>query len=147
RHRHPVTHHPRAERPGRRSKQPVNRQGVIVLRPRARPSRQPIPMSIQPQRLFDRDFGGTFAPCFRALDSPMAMACFRLFTFLPERPLFSLPRLNSCIALLTCFLEPRPYLAMTLSFQWAWFASSTQELIAPFEKRNVRTKCLNHLKK
>lgn len=31
----------------------------------------------------------------------MAMACLRLFTFLPLRPLFSLPRLNSCISRLT----------------------------------------------
>ena len=35
-------------------------------------------------------FGGTFFPALRAFDSPMAMACFLLLTFLPL-PLFSLP--------------------------------------------------------
>jgi hypothetical protein len=44
---------------------------------------------------------GTFAPARRASDRPIAIACLRLFTVLPERPLFSLPRLRSCIALLT----------------------------------------------
>jgi hypothetical protein len=36
-------------------------------------------------------FGGTFAPFLRASDRPMAIACFGLVTFLPLRPLFSLP--------------------------------------------------------
>src|SRR5437016_4752685 len=44
---------------------------------------------------------GTLAPDLRACESPMAMACFRLLTDLPERPLFSLPRLRSCIAFFT----------------------------------------------
>src|SRR5437764_13432617 len=54
---------------------------------------------------FDDDdfFDGTFAPERRASDSPMAMACLRLFTFLPELPLFSVPRLRSCIAFSTFF--------------------------------------------
>jgi hypothetical protein len=46
-------------------------------------------------------FRGTFPPARRASDRPMAIACLRLFTFLPERPLFSVPRLRSCIALRT----------------------------------------------
>ena len=41
---------------------------------------------------------GTFPPARRASDKPMAMACFRLVTFLPERPDRSVPRLRSCIA-------------------------------------------------
>src|SRR5579885_1854352 len=36
-------------------------------------------------------FRGTFAPDLRASERPMAMACLRLVTFLPLRPLFSLP--------------------------------------------------------
>jgi hypothetical protein len=36
-------------------------------------------------------FAGTFFPSLRASDNPIAMACFRLVTFLPLRPLFSLP--------------------------------------------------------
>jgi len=40
---------------------------------------------------------GTFAPARRASDRPIAIACFRLVTFLPERPLLSVPRLRSRI--------------------------------------------------
>jgi hypothetical protein len=39
-------------------------------------------------------FRGTFAPDLRASESPMAMACLRLVTFLPE-PLFKVPRFLS----------------------------------------------------
>src|SRR5207244_10576103 len=62
---------------------------------------------------------GTFAPARRASDRPMAMACLRLFTRLPERPLFSVPRLRSCIARLTLERAFLPYLAIdhsTLAF-------------------------------
>src|SRR5437764_431854 len=41
---------------------------------------------------------GTFAPALRASERPMAMACLRLFTALPDLPLFSVPRLRSWIA-------------------------------------------------
>ena len=44
---------------------------------------------------------GTFPPAFRASDRPIAIACLRLVTFLPEPPLFSVPRLRSCIAFST----------------------------------------------
>lgn len=67
-------------------------------------------------------FRGTFAPDFRASESPMAMACFLLFTFLPDRPLLSLPCLRSRIVSLTfscAFLE---YLAML-----SWFTGSTPQ--------------------
>ena len=48
---------------------------------------------------FDDDLrDGTFPPSARASDSPMAMACLRLFTVLPEPPLFNSPRFISCIA-------------------------------------------------
>ncbi len=43
---------------------------------------------------------GTFFPARRASESPMAMACLRLVTFLPE-PVFSLPRFISCISSFT----------------------------------------------
>lgn len=42
-------------------------------------------------------FAGTFAPAFRASESPIAMACFGFVTFRPE-PLFSLPSLKACIS-------------------------------------------------
>jgi hypothetical protein len=44
------------------------------------------------------DFFGTFAPDLRASDNPMAMACLRLVTFFPLRPLFSVPLFRSRIA-------------------------------------------------
>jgi hypothetical protein len=37
-------------------------------------------------------------PSRRASDSPIAIACFRLVTFLPLRPDFSVPRLNARIS-------------------------------------------------
>src|SRR4051812_28857499 len=43
-------------------------------------------------------FLGTFFPSFRASDRPIAIACLRLVTFLPERPLFSVPFLRFFIA-------------------------------------------------
>jgi hypothetical protein len=46
-------------------------------------------------------FLGTFFPARRASESPMAIACLRLFTFRPERPLLSVPRFISCMARLT----------------------------------------------
>jgi hypothetical protein len=43
-------------------------------------------------------FFGTLAPSRRASDSPIAIACLRLFTLRPERPLRSVPRLRSRMA-------------------------------------------------
>ena len=57
-------------------------------------------------------FLGTFAPALRASERPIAIACFLLFTFLPERPLFKVPFLRSCIALFTFFCAFFPYFAI-----------------------------------
>ena len=62
--------------------------------------------------LDDDFFDGTLPPSRLASERPMAMACFRLVTFLPERPLFSVPCLRSCIAFSTLSCDFRPYLAM-----------------------------------
>ena len=54
---------------------------------------------------------GTFAPFFRASDSPIAIACLRLLT-LPPRPPFprrSVPLFRWRIALSTPLLAPLPY--------------------------------------
>jgi hypothetical protein len=51
-------------------------------------------------RLDDR-LRGTFAPALRASDKPIAIACLRLVTRLPERPLLSVPCFRSCIARFT----------------------------------------------
>ncbi len=59
---------------------------------------------------FDDDFlAGTFPPARRASESPMAMACLRLFTFLPE-PLLSVPRFSSCMFSSTLSEAFFPYL-------------------------------------
>jgi len=57
-------------------------------------------------------FFGTFPPALRASDKPMAIACFLLVTFLPDLPLFSVPRLRSCIAFSTLSCAFLPYLAI-----------------------------------
>src|SRR5258705_6058085 len=57
-------------------------------------------------------FFGTFAPASRASERPIAIACLRLVTRLPDRPLFSVPRLRSCIARSTFLPAFFPYLAM-----------------------------------
>jgi hypothetical protein len=63
---------------------------------------------------FDEDFlRGTLAPERRAWDNPMAIACFRLFTFFPERPLFRVPFFRSRIAFATFSEAFLPYLAIT----------------------------------
>lgn len=76
-------------------------------------------------RFFRDDFlRGTFAPERRACDRPIAIACLRLLTFWPERPLFSFPRLRSCIAFFTFSDAFLPYLAMVISlgtrFPYEW---------------------------
>jgi hypothetical protein len=53
-------------------------------------------------------FFGTFLPSARASERPIAIACLRLFTFLPERPLFNVPVLRFFITRSTsddAFLE------------------------------------------
>jgi len=60
----------------------------------------------------DDFFRGTLPPSRRASERPMAMACLRLVTFLPDRPERSLPCLRSRIARSTFFPAFFPYLAM-----------------------------------
>ena len=61
---------------------------------------------------FEPFLAGTFPPSFRASESPIAIACFLLVTFLPERPLFNVPRLRSRIASSTFSPAFFPYLAI-----------------------------------
>src|SRR5215469_7401039 len=51
----------------------------------------------------------------------MAMACLRLLTFLPLRPLFSLPSCISCISRFTCLPTPLLYLRPELFFDEDFF--------------------------
>ena len=64
----------------------------------------------------DDFFDGTLAPARRASDSPIAIACLRLLTFLPDVPLRSVPVLRSCMIFLTFDCAVFPYLAMIGSF-------------------------------
>jgi hypothetical protein len=59
----------------------------------------------------DFRFDGTLAPFFRASESPIAIACFRLFTLppLPPLPLLSVPFLRFFIARSTLLLAAFPY--------------------------------------
>jgi hypothetical protein len=50
---------------------------------------------------FFEAFFGTFLPFALASDRPIAIACLRLLTLRPERPLFNVPALRFFIARLT----------------------------------------------
>src|SRR5580658_857186 len=70
---------------------------------------------------FYSDLRGTLPPSRRASDRPIAIACLRLFTVLPERPDLSLPSFISCIARWTFFealgpyFFPEPFLAVGIT--------------------------------
>src|SRR5688572_9202094 len=57
-------------------------------------------------------FFGTLAPFLRASESPMAIACFLLVTFLPDLPLFKVPFFRLCIAFSTFSDALLPYFAI-----------------------------------
>jgi len=63
-----------------------------------------------PYDFFDRLFFGTLAPFFRASESPIAIACFLLLTFLPDPPLLSVPAFRFFMARPTFFAAPLEYL-------------------------------------
>jgi hypothetical protein len=58
-------------------------------------------------------FRGTLAPAFRASDRPIAIACFRLLTVVPDLPLFKVPRFILCIARSTFFSAAFFFVAIT----------------------------------
>jgi hypothetical protein len=53
------------------------------------------------RRVDEDDLRGTFAPERRASFNPIAIACLRLLTRRPERPLRNVPRFRSLIARFT----------------------------------------------
>jgi hypothetical protein len=77
------------------------------------------------EALFDDFFAGTFAPARRAWESPIAIACLRLVTFLPNFPLRRLPFLRSCIVFLTFAWAFFPYFAIAQSPASAWMDGGT----------------------
>lgn len=58
-------------------------------------------------------FRGTLAPASRASESPIAIACLRLVTFLPLRPDFNFPFFISCMALSTLSCDFLAYFAIS----------------------------------
>ena len=67
---------------------------------------------------FDPFFAGTLPPSSRASARPIAIACFLLVTFLPERPLFSVPRFRSRMACSTFSPAFFPYLGIVFRTSW-----------------------------
>src|SRR5215469_6246980 len=60
-----------------------------------RPAKPPQLLDVLLFALFFGDFlAGTLSPSRRASDNPIAIACFRLRTLRPERPLFNVPALR-----------------------------------------------------
>jgi hypothetical protein len=62
----------------------------------------------------------------------MAIACLRLLTFLPDRPLVSVPRFRSCIAFLTLVFAFDPYLA-AIWFSFTQFPEMFASFLATFD--------------
>src|SRR5665213_3248177 len=72
-------------------------------------------------------FFGTFLPSARASDNPIAMACLRLVTLRPERPLFKVPALRffitrstSADAFLEYFRAFRAMMILPLTGNQSW---------------------------
>jgi hypothetical protein len=61
---------------------------------------------------------GTFFPSLRASERPMAMACLRLVTFLPDLPLLNVPFLRFFIARSTFLAEPLEYFRAIRRSPW-----------------------------
>jgi hypothetical protein len=64
--------------------------------------------------LFFAAFFGTFAPALLASDNPIAIACLRLVTFLPLRPLRRVPRFFSRITFAIFLFAPFEYFAIMI---------------------------------
>lgn len=79
---------------------------------------------------------GTLAPFFLASDNPIAIACLRLFTFLPLLPLRNVPFFLRCIALSTVFCDFFEYLAIIIDYR---YRSAKSYATAQQQKDNVDT--------
>src|SRR4029078_8409025 len=95
---------------------PDSMQKVSSRRFLKRSARMPPRRRYGSRRLYRfRFLRGTFFPFFRASDRPIAIACLRLLTFLPLRPLLSVPFFRFFIARLTSFDALLEYLRAILS--------------------------------
>ena len=72
-----------------------------------------VAVDLPPEDFFAADFFfGTLLPLFLASDKPIAIACLRLVTFFPLRPLFRLPSFFSFMARSTFLPAPAEYFAI-----------------------------------
>src|SRR5262245_52536235 len=95
---------------------PGSTQKVLSRRSSRRSARMPPRKQCGSPRLYSFLFRrGTFFPFARASDRPIAIACFRLLTFLPLRPLLSVPFLRFFIARLTSLEALLEYLRAILN--------------------------------
>src|SRR3954469_16282489 len=119
----------RARRCRRASSHHARRGSLRGLRgaggPRQRLDRFLPPVFFRPPRL-----RGTFAPFFLASDSPIAIACLRLFTFLPLLPDRSVPFLRRRIALSTRFDAPFPYFRRPEDLRAAMVTPRTNDVVS-----------------
>ena len=86
----------------------------VIARPRPGLDRR-----ANPPYDFDLRFG-TFRPFLRASERPIAIACLRLVTFFPLRPLRSVPRLRLRIARATSLEALREYRRAIFLFPWCF---------------------------
>src|SRR5689334_5361873 len=78
---------------------------------------------------------GTFAPAARASDKPIAIACLRLVTFLPERPLRNVPALRSSITFFTLAEAFLPYFRAMIPVSFSADANRRRTRICSSIKR------------
>src|SRR5438045_9734628 len=86
----------------------------------------------------DLFLAGTLAPDLRASERPIAMACLRLFTFLPDLPLRNVPFFFSFMTFLTLSCDFLPYLAIVLLLGIFWVAAAAMPGGKPLERRRVK---------
>jgi hypothetical protein len=85
------------------------------------------------QAFFLARFFGTLAPVLRASDNPIAIACFLLLTFLPDRPLRKVPDLRFFMARPTLLAAAFEYFRFFAFF--AFFAILCSSRRAPSSAR------------
>jgi hypothetical protein len=74
--------------------------------------------------VFEDFLGATFLPSRRASESPIAIACLRLLTFRPDRPLFKVPALRFFIARSTVADAAFEYLRAIMILLAGWKVKS-----------------------
>src|SRR5579862_6295884 len=92
---------------------------------------------------YDCAFFGTLAPFFRASESPIAMACLRLFTTppLPPLPERSVPFFSRRTALSTDLPAALPYLRLLDFLRTAMSSSQRHVCVGRSVDQNAKLRC------